>query len=71
MRTITAGTDYTLSVSLKGTTVSVSLNGMAVVGYAFNSLVVDGAFGVFSRNAPASFDIVSYRTNDRNPLPRV
>jgi hypothetical protein len=51
--------------------VSVSLNGMAVVGYAFNSLVVDGAFGVFSRNAPASFDLVSYRTNDRNPLPRV
>jgi hypothetical protein len=71
VRTITAGTDYTLSVSLKGTTVSVSLNGMAVVGYAFNSLVVDGAFGVFSRNAPASFDLVSYRTNDRNPLPRV
>ena len=40
-RKITPGTDYRLGVSLRGSTVSVTLDGQAVVGTAYNSVVVD------------------------------
>ena len=63
-RTINAGTDYTLGISLKGSTVSVTLNGQAVVGFAFNAVVVDGGFGVFATGGAASFDNVTIKTTD-------
>jgi hypothetical protein len=66
---IAAGTDYTLSVSLKGTTVSASLALLnaaphAMVGFAFNATTVDGNFGLLAKNATASFDNVRIKTDD-------
>lgn len=64
-KVINAGTDYTLGMSLKGSTVSVTLNGQAVVGFAFNSVTVDGFFGLMASVGNASFDDVKMKTSDR------
>src|SRR6185436_5375950 len=62
--TINAGQDYTLGVSLKGTTVSATLAGanggnfIAMAGYAFNASTVDGNFGLVAVSGAASFDDV-------------
>jgi len=61
---IVAGTDYELKVGLKGTTVSVSLNGQVVLGYVFNGVTVDGDFGLLSRGGGSSFDSMSLKTDD-------
>ena len=63
-RTLSAGTDYALSVGLKGPTASVMLDGQAVLSKVFNSTVVDGAAGVFSRGGSASFDRFGLSTDD-------
>jgi Ca2+-binding RTX toxin-like protein len=63
-KTIDAGVDYTLAVSLKGTTVSVTVNGQAVAGYAYNASVVDGFSGLVTRGGPATFDNVMVKTDD-------
>jgi hypothetical protein len=63
-KTLNATTDYTLGVTLRGSTVSVTLNGQAAVGFAFNGVAVDGRFGLFTRGASASFDSVTVKTND-------
>ena len=59
-----ANTDYELGVSLKGTTVSVSLNNQAVLGYVYNAVTVDGDFGLLSRDGTTTFDLVTVSTND-------
>jgi Ca2+-binding RTX toxin-like protein len=64
-RALEAGRDYNLEITLKGTTISIKLDGQAVVGYAFNAPLVDGASGVLTGPAGASFDRVSVQTNDR------
>ena len=64
-RTITPGLSYTLEVTLKGTSASVSVNGQPAVGFAYNAATVDGSFGTFADRAPASFDSFSITTNDR------
>ena len=61
---VDAGRDYTLGVSLKGSTVSVTLNGNVVLGYAFNASTVDGHFGLLATGGAASFDDVIVKTND-------
>jgi hypothetical protein len=63
-KVIDAGVDYTLQVTLKGTTASVNLNGQAVLGYAYNGVVVDGRFGLLSRSGRSSFDAFTQRTDD-------
>ncbi len=68
--TIEAGTDYDLAVSLKGTTVSVSVresgqqNWQAMVGHVFNAVVVDGSFGLLSKDGSSSFDTLTVKTDD-------
>jgi hypothetical protein len=62
--TIRTGTDHELLVLLKGTTVSVSLDGQAVLGYVFNGLLVDGQFGLVTRDGGSSFDEVTLKTSD-------
>ncbi len=62
--TLNATTDYTLGVTLRGSTVSVTLNGQAAVGFAFNAVAVDGRFGLFAKGASASFDSVTVKAND-------
>ena len=67
---IEADKDYDLAVSLKGRTVSVSVkeagtqNWQAMVSYAFNAAVVDGYFGLLSKDGVSSFDQVKVKTND-------
>ncbi|HSG91927.1 MAG TPA: hypothetical protein VLA56_22120, partial [Pseudomonadales bacterium] len=63
-RTIDSNTDYTLGLQLRGTTVSVTLNGQAITGYAFNGLVVDGDVGILAENGTASFDSFGVKSND-------
>ena len=68
--TLNATTDYTLGVTVRGSTVSVTLNiqaaggSLAAVGFAFNGVAVDGRFGIFGRGASASFDSLTVKTND-------
>jgi hypothetical protein len=61
---LSATREYLFGVSLRGSTVSVTLNGQAAVGFAFNGVAVDGRFGLFSKGASASFNWVTVRTND-------
>ena len=67
--------DHQLSVSLKGTTVSVELDGQAQSGHVFNAVTVDGQFGVLSLNDETSFDTFSVKTDGLDaggvPLPAV
>jgi len=63
-KTIDTGVNYTLGVTLKGSTVSVTLNGAVVLGKAFNGVVVDGEFGLLAATGAANFDDVKIRTND-------
>jgi Ca2+-binding RTX toxin-like protein len=60
---VSAGTSYTLGVALKGTTVSLTLDGQTILGYSFNASVVDGGFGLLSIGM-TSFDNVRVKTND-------
>jgi hypothetical protein len=68
--TIEAGIDYDLAVSLKGTTVSVSVresgqqNWKAMVSHVFNAVVVDGSFGLLSKDGSSSFDTLTVKTDD-------
>jgi Ca2+-binding RTX toxin-like protein len=63
--------DYTVGMTLKGTTVSVTLNEtgnmnyQAIVGHVFNASTVDGNFGLFAQDGAASFDDVDIKTDDQ------
>ncbi len=63
-KTLLGTTDYTLSLSLKATSVAVTLNGAYVTTWAYNAPVVDGSLGLFAKGAAASFDNVHVRTNE-------
>jgi hypothetical protein len=63
-KSLNANNDYTLSITLKGRTISVRLNGQAVAGYAFNGLVADGGFGLLSARGTSSFDKMTVKTDD-------
>ena len=60
--------DYTLGVTLKGTTVSVTLNNQIVLSRAYNALVTDGNFGLFGRTGTTSFDSVTVKSDAPNLL---
>jgi Ca2+-binding RTX toxin-like protein len=61
---VLAGSDYALTLSLKGSTVSVSVNNNALLGYVYNSVTVDGRFGLMT-TGNATFDNVGVKTNDQ------
>jgi hypothetical protein len=63
-KVLSATTDYTLSLSLKATSVAVTLSGAYVTTWAYNAPVVDGGLGLFTKGGVASFDNVRVRTND-------
>ena len=63
-KVLNAGQDYELEVTLKGTTVSIVLDGQTVLGHVFNGLVVDGNYGLYVRDGAGSFDDVTVVTND-------
>ncbi len=68
-KTISSGDIVALSVTLKGSTVSVSLNGQVVLSRVYNAPVVDGAAGVFSRGGTSSFDSFGLQTDDARFAP--
>lgn len=63
-----AGQDYTLGLSLKGSTVSVTLDGQLVLSRVYNALVTDGGFGLVGHKGASSgltsFDSVTFKTDD-------
>ncbi len=61
---LTAGAAYTLMVTLKGASASVTLNGMFMVSFGFNAGVGDGRFGLLSQTGTATFTSVRVRTDD-------
>ena len=63
-KALTAGTLYDLSITLKGTSVSVSVNGGFAVSTGFNAGVVDGRFGLMARSGTATFTSLRVRTDD-------
>jgi hypothetical protein len=63
-KSLAANTNYTLGVTLRGSTVSVTLNGQSVLGRVYNAVTVDGAFGLLAVGGAASFDRVVVKTND-------
>jgi hypothetical protein len=71
-RPLGPGPDQDLGVVLRGSQATVSLNGQTVLSHLFNGVVVDGAFGLFTRGGSGSFDSFTVRTDDpglRSPLP--
>jgi Ca2+-binding RTX toxin-like protein len=65
--TISAGTSYTLLVSLVDqttNTVSVVLNGKSVTSFSYSYLVHDGQVGLFAKGGSATFDNVLLRGDD-------
>ena len=65
---IVAGADYTLEITLKGSTVSVILDGALVASHTYNALVTDGNFGLLSRTGTTSFDTVTVKSDDPSLL---
>jgi hypothetical protein len=63
-RALNAGTQYQVTVTLKGSTASVSVDGAFAASKAFNALTVDGRFGVLARDGAASFDDIGLKTDD-------
>ncbi len=61
---LTAGMDYALFITLKGSTLSISLDGYMVWGHVFNAITVDGGFGLLTLEGISSFDEVTVRTDD-------
>jgi hypothetical protein len=68
-KNILANKDYDLTVTLKGSTVSVYLDDQALLGYVFNAVTVDGEFGLLSKDGESSFDEVIIATNDPGLAP--
>jgi Ca2+-binding RTX toxin-like protein len=55
--------DHRLTVSLKGSTASVEVDGQSQLGYVFNAVTVDGKFGVISVGDTTSFDTFTLKTD--------
>ena len=63
-RILSAATDYTIQLTIKGLSISVIVNGGFVASRAYNGILVDGGFGLFSQAGTTSFDKVRVRTDD-------
>ena len=61
---IVSGTDYTLGLTIQGTTVSVTVDDQPAISHVFNALATDGNFGLLSRAGTTSFDTVTVQTDD-------
>ncbi|MFO7963509.1 MAG: Calx-beta domain-containing protein [Desulfobacterales bacterium] len=62
--TITADQSYTLGVGMFGSSVSVTVNGEAVAGFVYNSLLNDGEYGLLSKDGMSTFDNFLIRGDD-------
>ena len=64
VRTLAAGVENTVTLTLKGSTASVAVNGSFGASFAYNALTIDGRFGLLARDASALFDSVTVKTDD-------
>src|SRR6266542_6743329 len=62
---LTAGTDYTLNLVLRGTVVTITVDGSVVGSYGYNAAVADGKLGTVSKEGSVSVDRARVRTNDK------
>ena len=53
-----------LTVTVKGSTVSVLVDGQAAVSHVFNAVATDGGFGLLARDGEASFSSFTVMTDD-------
>jgi hypothetical protein len=63
-KALTAGTDYTLNLVIKGTVVTTTVNGSVLGSYTYNGDAVDGQFGTLANGGTTSFDRLRVRTDD-------
>ncbi len=68
-RTITAGVAYTLQVTIKGASVSLTVNGAFVLSRAYNAALADGRFGLLVPAGSARFESLRIRTDGYSPPP--
>jgi hypothetical protein len=61
---IKVNTDLTLGLTLKGSTVNVTINGSQGISFAYNALVGDGNFGLLSRSGVTSFENLTVKSDD-------
>ncbi len=63
-RIVDAGTDYTLAMTIRNTTVTVSVDGQVALSFSYNGVPVDGRFGLFTLGSAGAFYDFSVQTND-------
>ncbi|MDT8434866.1 MAG: hypothetical protein RQ731_08945, partial [Anaerosomatales bacterium] len=63
-RTLVAGRDYLLRLTLKGASMSLMLDGSFLASWGYNAAVVDGSVGLFATGGTGSFTAFAVRTND-------
>jgi hypothetical protein len=61
---ISATASYTLELTGKGLTVSLTVNGSLALSHVYNAVVVDGKFGLISINGAGTFSQAYVRTDD-------
>jgi hypothetical protein len=61
---IMPNTDYTVTLTMFGSTATVAVNGASAVTHTFNSILNDGLFGVTDVSGGTRFDNVVVRTDD-------
>ena len=57
-----------LTLSIRGTTVSVLVDDVPLLGHVYNSALADGGVGVFARDGTALFDDLLARGDDRSVI---
>lgn len=63
-RIIDGSVEHDLSVSIKGLTISVEIDGQIVTGHAYNGVLVDGGFGLYVGQGAATFSTLIVETDD-------
>jgi hypothetical protein len=62
--TLNSGEDYDVKLTLKGSSVSVMVDGQMVTSHGYNAPIVDGDIGLVTRGGESTFDSFNLGTND-------
>jgi hypothetical protein len=62
---LTVAPSYTMVLTIKGTSASVTVNGAFALSLGFNAGVVDGRFGLMTRGSSATFTSLRVRSDDQ------
>ncbi|WP_404783714.1 DUF4347 domain-containing protein [Altericista sp. CCNU0014] len=61
---LNTSSDFTLGLTIKGTTLSATLNGQTVLSSTYNGVLTDGGFGLLGLGGVTSFDDFGILTDD-------